>query len=95
MGEYAAVALLMFFGLKSIKDAWDLPSAAVKDGEENTGSLDEYTEAEELVKEKVRSLRSNLQASFSIGLIDWKMFLFLFFALMFLVTINARINDTL
>lgn len=77
MGEYSAVALLMFFGLKSIKDAWDLPSAAVKDGEKNTGSLDEYTEAEELVKEKVRSLCSSFQTSFSIGLIDRKLFLLL------------------
>lgn len=46
IGEYAAIALLVFFGLKSIKDAWELPSKEVKTG-------DEYVEAEELVKEKV------------------------------------------
>lgn len=53
----------MFFGLKSIKDAWDLPSAAEKDSEENTANLDEYTEAEELVKEKVRFLHSSFSNS--------------------------------
>nr|ACU21240.1 unknown [Glycine max] len=30
IGEYAAVTLLLFFGLKAIKDAWDLPSDVVK-----------------------------------------------------------------
>lgn len=53
IGEYAAVTLLMFFGLKSIKDAWDLPSSEVKSGEKSGPELDEYAEAEELVKEKV------------------------------------------
>lgn len=53
IGEYAAVALLLFFGLKSIKDAWDLPSSDVKRGEKNGPELDELAEAEELVKEKV------------------------------------------
>lgn len=53
IGEYAAVTLLMFFGLKSIKDAWDLPSNAVKSGEKSGPELDELAEAEELVKEKV------------------------------------------
>ena len=51
IGEYAAIALLMFFGLKSIKDAWDLPQAEAKNGEEIGIELGEYTEAEELVKE--------------------------------------------
>lgn len=54
IGEYAAVTLLLFFGLKAIKDAWDLPSDdkdKIKDGAE----LGEFTEAEELVKEKVRT----------------------------------------
>ncbi|KAK1395393.1 hypothetical protein POM88_014449 [Heracleum sosnowskyi] len=74
VGEYAAVALLMFFGLKSIKDAWDLPSAAVKEGEENTGTLDEYTEAEELVKEKASKRISNPLE------ILWKSFSLVFFA---------------
>ena len=49
IGEYAAVTLVMFFGLKSIKDAWDLPSNVGKSGPK----LDEFVEAEELVKEKV------------------------------------------
>lgn len=55
IGEYAAVTLLLFFGLKSIKDAWDLPAVDSK-GENKDGSeLGEFTEAEELVKEKVRN----------------------------------------
>lgn len=53
IGEYAAVTLLLFFGLKSIKDAWDLPTNAVKSGDKSSHELDEYVEAEELVKEKV------------------------------------------
>lgn len=53
IGEYAAVTLLMFFGLKSIKDAWDIPSNQVKTGEESSNELDEFAEAEELVKEQV------------------------------------------
>lgn len=53
IGEYAAVTLLMFFGLKSIKDAWDIPSNPVKTGEESSNELDEFAEAEELVKEQV------------------------------------------
>lgn len=53
VGEYAAVTLLIFFGLKSIKDAWDIPSDAAKTGEKNSNELDEFVEAEELVKEKV------------------------------------------
>ena len=43
----------MFFGLKSIKDAWDLPSNVGKSGPK----LDEFVEAEELVKEKVVFLK--------------------------------------
>lgn len=43
----------MFFGLKAIKDAWDLPSSVPKQGDESGPELDEYVEAEELVKEKV------------------------------------------
>lgn len=53
IGEYAAVTLLLFFGLKSIKDAWDLPSKDVKNGDNSSPELDELAEAEELVKEKV------------------------------------------
>lgn len=54
IGEYAAVTLLLFFGLKAIKDTWELPSASSKDGEKSTPELDEFAEAEELVKEKVK-----------------------------------------
>lgn len=43
----------MFFGLKSIKDAWALPSTAAKTGEPSNQESDEFAEAEELVKEKV------------------------------------------
>ena len=53
IGEYAAIALLVFFGLKSIKDAWDLPPTVAKKGGERGPELDEFVEAEELVKEKV------------------------------------------
>ena len=53
IGEYAAVTLLLFFGLKSIKDAWDLPSDVVKNGNKSSPELDELAEAEELVREKV------------------------------------------
>lgn len=52
VGEYAAVALLTFFGLSSIKNAWALPSATSKDNKEST-ELGELVEAEELVKKKV------------------------------------------
>lgn len=55
IGEYAAVTLLMFFGLKSIKDAWDLPSNVAKSGDKSGLELDEFVEAEELVKRKVIS----------------------------------------
>lgn len=47
------MALLFFFGLKSIKDAWELPSNDVESGEKSSQELDEFAEAEELVKEKV------------------------------------------
>ncbi|KAG5249724.1 GDT1 protein [Salix suchowensis] len=72
IGEYAAVTLLMFFGLKSIKDAWDLPTNDVKIGDESSLELDEYTEAEKLVK--VSKLLTN---PFEIV---WKSFSLVFFA---------------
>nr|GMD00435.1 GDT1-like protein 2, chloroplastic [Ipomoea batatas]GME08103.1 GDT1-like protein 2, chloroplastic [Ipomoea batatas] len=67
IGEYAAIALLVFFGLKAIKDAWELPSEEVKTG-------DEYVEAEELVKEKASKRLSNPLE------ILWKSFSLVFFA---------------
>lgn len=74
IGEYAAVTLLLFFGLKSIKDAWDLPQSEVKAEKKGGPELDEYTEAEELVKEKVsKPLSSPLE-------IVWKSFTLIFFA---------------
>lgn len=64
----------MFFGLKSIKDAWDLPQAEAKNGEESGIELGEYTEAEELVKEKAsKKLTNPLE-------ILWKSFSLVFFA---------------
>ncbi|XP_057959305.1 protein PAM71-homolog, chloroplastic isoform X5 [Malania oleifera] len=66
IGEYAAVILLMFFGLKSIKDAWDLPSNVVKSGNNTSSELDEFVEAEELVKEKEWGDRSML-ATIALG----------------------------
>ncbi|XP_057959303.1 protein PAM71-homolog, chloroplastic isoform X3 [Malania oleifera] len=74
IGEYAAVILLMFFGLKSIKDAWDLPSNVVKSGNNTSSELDEFVEAEELVKEKVSKQLSNPLE------IVWKSFSLVFFA---------------
>lgn len=74
IGEYAAVTLLMFFGLKSIKDAWDLPSKDVKNGDNSSPELDELAEAEELVKEKASQRLSNPLE------ILWKSFSLVFFA---------------
>lgn len=74
IGEYAAVTLLMFFGLKSIKDAWDLPSSEVKSGDKGSHELDEFVEAEELVKEKVSQRLTNPLE------IVWKSFSLVFFA---------------
>ena len=46
------MALLIYFGLTSIKAAWDLPPAV--DNMKNDGSeMGELIEAEEIVKEKV------------------------------------------
>ena len=53
IGEYAAVTLLLFFGIKAIKDAWELPSKVDKGGDKSSPELEEFVEAEELVKEKV------------------------------------------
>ncbi|KAJ4838594.1 Protein PAM71-, chloroplastic [Turnera subulata] len=74
IGEYAAVTLLLFFGLKAIKDAWDLPSNEVKSGEKSSAELDEYAEAEVLVKEQVSKRLTN---PFEIV---WKSFSLVFFA---------------
>lgn len=64
----------MFFGLKSIKDAWDIPQADAKTGEESGKELGEYTEAEELVREKAsKKLTNPLE-------ILWKSFSLVFFA---------------
>ncbi|XVE84797.1 hypothetical protein DITRI_Ditri17bG0041500 [Diplodiscus trichospermus] len=74
IGEYAAIALLVFFGLKSIKDSWDLPPTVAKKGGERGPELDEFVEAEELVKEKVSKRLSNPLE------IVWKSFSLVFFA---------------
>ncbi|KAL6997624.1 Protein PAM71-, chloroplastic [Sarracenia purpurea var. burkii] len=74
IGEYAAVTLLLFFGFKSIKDAWELPSNEVMTREKNSPELGEYVEAEELVKEKVSKRLSNPLE------ILWKSFSLIFFA---------------
>ncbi|KAG9134379.1 hypothetical protein Leryth_025739, partial [Lithospermum erythrorhizon] len=73
IGEYAAVTLLLFFGLKSIKDAWDLPSKETKSDESSSHELDEFAEAEELVKEKARRLSNPFE-------VVWKSFSLVFFA---------------
>ncbi|KAF8666089.1 hypothetical protein HU200_053799 [Digitaria exilis] len=73
IGEYAAVALLAFFGFKSIKDALALPHSANGNLEGNSES-GELAEAEELVKEKVsKKLTSPLE-------VLWKSFSLVFFA---------------
>ncbi|KAI3463555.1 hypothetical protein Pfo_020218 [Paulownia fortunei] len=74
IGEYAAVTLLMFFGLKSIKDAWDLPSTVAKTGEQGKQESDEFVEAEVLVMEKVSKRLSNPLE------VLWKSFSLVFFA---------------
>ncbi|XP_078157106.1 protein PAM71-homolog, chloroplastic isoform X2 [Carex rostrata] len=74
IGEYAAVALLTFFGLKSIKDAWELPSNSSKDSIENSEQLGEFVEAEELVKEKTAKKLTNPAE------IVWESFSLIFFA---------------
>ncbi|KAL5542502.1 hypothetical protein UlMin_010212 [Ulmus minor] len=75
IGEYAAVTLLLFFGFKAIKDAWDLPSKdVVKSGDTSSPELDEYVEAEELVKEKLSKRLSNPLE------VVWKSFGLVFFA---------------
>lgn len=73
VGEYAAVALLAFFGLNSIKNAWELPSDTGKNNKQTT-ELGEFVEAEELVKEKVDKKLTN---PFEIV---WKSFSVVFFA---------------
>ncbi|XP_073102964.1 GDT1-like protein 2, chloroplastic isoform X2 [Elaeis guineensis] len=75
IGEYAAVALLTFFGLKSIKNAWELPSNA-SSNKKGSSDLGELVEAEELVKEKVAKKLMNppelLWKSFSLVLFaEW------------------------
>nr|XP_048333492.1 protein PAM71-homolog, chloroplastic-like [Ziziphus jujuba var. spinosa] len=74
IGEYAAITLLLVFGIKSIKDAWDLPSNVVKSSDKGSPELDEYAEAEELVKEKASKQISNPLE------IIWKSFSLVFFA---------------
>uniref|UniRef100_A0A803Q4B4 GDT1 family protein n=1 Tax=Cannabis sativa TaxID=3483 RepID=A0A803Q4B4_CANSA len=74
IGEYAAVTLLLFFGIKALKDAWDLPSSSTKSGDNSSPELDEYAEAEELVKEKASKRLSNPLE------IIWKSFSLVFFA---------------
>ncbi|XP_040377957.1 GDT1-like protein 2, chloroplastic isoform X2 [Oryza brachyantha] len=73
IGEYAAIALLAFFGFKSIKDAWQLPDNTNGNLQGNSES-GELAEAEELVKEKVsKKLTSPLE-------VLWKSFSLVFFA---------------
>ncbi|ERN15728.1 hypothetical protein AMTR_s00039p00041910 [Amborella trichopoda] len=74
IGEYAAVALLLFFGFKSIKNAWDIPSEVAKSGKDGP-ELGEYVEAEELVKEKVAKKLATTPIE-----IIWKSFSLVFFA---------------
>ncbi|KAK1289609.1 hypothetical protein QJS10_CPB18g01851 [Acorus calamus] len=73
IGEYAAAALLTFFGLTSIKNAWKIPSVSAKSSKESS-EHGEFVEAEELVKEEVaKKLTNPLE-------IIWKSFSLVFFA---------------
>uniref|UniRef100_A0A0E0MG53 GDT1 family protein n=1 Tax=Oryza punctata TaxID=4537 RepID=A0A0E0MG53_ORYPU len=73
LGEYAAIALLAFFGFKSIRDALQLPDNTNGNLQGNSES-GELAEAEELVKEKVaKKLTSPLE-------VLWKSFSLVFFA---------------
>ncbi|EHA8588958.1 GDT1-like protein 2, chloroplastic [Cocos nucifera] len=73
IGEYVAVALLTFFGLKSIKNAWEVPSDLSTNNQESS-DLGELVEAKELVKEKVaKKLTNPLE-------LLWKSFSLVFFA---------------
>ncbi|CAD6261326.1 unnamed protein product [Miscanthus lutarioriparius] len=73
IGEYAAVALLAFFGFKSIRDALALPDNANRNLQGNSES-GELADAEQLVKEKVsEKLTSPLE-------VLWKSFSLVFFA---------------
>jgi len=54
IGEYAAVALLIWFGIRSIKSAWDLPSEIA--GTQDEAS--ELAEAEEFLKKTEVIMRS-------------------------------------
>ncbi|XVE81451.1 hypothetical protein DITRI_Ditri15bG0064800 [Diplodiscus trichospermus] len=51
IGEYAAITLLVFFGLKSIKDAWDLPPTVAKKG----GDLMNLSKPRNLRKKRCQS----------------------------------------
>jgi hypothetical protein len=52
VGEYAAVALLIWFGLRSIKTAWDIPVVA-SGPQSQPEELSELAEAEEFIKQTV------------------------------------------
>ncbi|RWV98416.1 hypothetical protein GW17_00038743 [Ensete ventricosum] len=85
LGEYAAVALLTFFGLKSIKNAWEIPSDANTNSKEKS-ELGELVEAEELVKEKVKiafEVAKKLTNPFEVL---WKSFSLVFFAVSVFLT---------
>eukprot|EP00250_Pteridium_aquilinum_P016916 c23363_g1_i1 orf=595-1635(+) len=58
IGEYGAVALLVFFGLKSLKTAWDMPSVPSKDSQKEALEISELTEAEEVIKKSEVNISS-------------------------------------
>ncbi|KAL2619875.1 hypothetical protein R1flu_000080 [Riccia fluitans] len=51
IGEYAAVALLLWFGLRSIKSAWDISSTPADEKSNETQEIGELAEAEEFLKQ--------------------------------------------
>eukprot|EP00249_Psilotum_nudum_P009033 c21665_g1_i1 orf=506-1651(-) len=50
IGEYAAIALLLYFGAKSIKNAWELPHLPVSNLGNELPEMAELAEAEEFIK---------------------------------------------
>lgn len=74
IGEYAAVALLVVFGLKSLKTAWDMPPAPSRDMSKESIEISELTEAEEVIK------KSEVNKSSTPFEIFWETFSLVFLA---------------
>eukprot|EP00898_Chlorokybus_atmophyticus_P005220 jgi/Chlat1/569/Chrsp103S08603 len=58
LGEYLAVALLVYFGLKSLRDAWKMRQAKLIANSDKDEESDELAGAEQLVSEAESKLTS-------------------------------------